>query len=474
MFGHMRVQGNPYSPRRIVSVILLLVLIVVICCLFILSESDDSDAVKTSGSCGSDLTWTLDSETQAMVITGNGLLHFNSEKTNFDRAKVKSVSLPEGLEEISPSAFRSFSSLESITIPKNVTKIGQSGGENYAVFEGCVSLREINVAEDNGNYCSENGVLYNKSKTQMIQYPAVKEDTAFTIPPTVSMLYKFTFEDATNLRSIDVLSSAYYSSVDGVLFNKSKTELIRYPAGKEDTSYTIPNGVTTVKEYSFAYADNLRNVVLPASLVKFESWSFKDCKELGAIEFLDQDYDISSLAFSGRYVYFCPATSSYMETSSVFLQNGMLEMHLYYHTDVPMPKVIRIQTDISHNIKTEVEVPWDAYYFELELTFQSNTDAIYAGTFDYMLTNVELPHNLPLKCLHDGRSVHAGIGSFTDGVGNKGSTIYFDCEGPGIYKVTSSDEMEQYYPIIGLTIAVIGTIFAIAYVFAHRKTEEEE
>ena len=93
-----------------------------------------------------------------------------------DCASLKSITIPDGVTSIYSYAFRYCTSLKSITIPGSATKI------SYNVFNGCTSLTAINVATENQNYVSVNGVLYNKDKTVLICYPAGKKDKNYKIP----------------------------------------------------------------------------------------------------------------------------------------------------------------------------------------------------------------------------------------------------------------------------------------------------
>ena len=82
---------------------------------------------------------------------------------------ITSVTIPDSVTSIGFCVFSNCTSLTSITIPNSVTSI--SGG----AFENCTSLTAINVASENSNYVSVNGVLYNKDKTTIICYPAGKK-----------------------------------------------------------------------------------------------------------------------------------------------------------------------------------------------------------------------------------------------------------------------------------------------------------
>ena len=71
--------------------------------------------------------------------------------------------------------------------------------------------------------------------------------------------------------------------MDGVLFNKNMTVLKQYPAGREDTSYTVPEGVTEIGESAFEHAAALKEIALPETLTKIGEWAFSDCAALETV-----------------------------------------------------------------------------------------------------------------------------------------------------------------------------------------------
>ena len=127
------------------------------------------------------------------------------------------VVIPEEIDgkkvtSIGDWTFFDCSGLTSVTIPNSVTNI--SG----VTFNGCTSLTAINVATGNQNYVSVNGVLYNKDKTSIMRYPAGKKDKNFKIPDCVTEIGWSAFEKCISL-----------------------------------TSITIPSSVTKIGEYTFGY-----------------------------------------------------------------------------------------------------------------------------------------------------------------------------------------------------------------------------
>ncbi len=91
--------------------------------------------------------------------------------------------------------------IESIYIPSSVTTLYLSGEEGE-MFSGNTSLKSIVVDEKNPNFSSEDGVLYNKSKTKILAYPINKPDTNITIPKNVSEIGIMAFYYNKNLTSI--------------------------------------------------------------------------------------------------------------------------------------------------------------------------------------------------------------------------------------------------------------------------------
>jgi len=200
-------------------------------------------------------------------------------------------------------AFGYCTSLTSVTIPNSVTSI-----ESFA-FYSCTSLTVINVDTANTKYISQDGVLYNKAKTTLVVYPARKTDSTFTIPGSVTGIVSSAFSYCTSLTSVTIPNSVTiigsfafgsctsltainvdtantaYISQDGVLYNKDKTTLIQYPAGKTDSTFTIPGGVTKIEYGAFERCTSLTSVTIPNSVTIIGSFAFGSCTSLTSVTF---------------------------------------------------------------------------------------------------------------------------------------------------------------------------------------------
>ena len=122
--------------------------------------------------------------------------------------------------------------------------------------------------------------------------------TSVTIGSNVTNLQTEAFKWSDNLKNIFVdPNNESYVSIDGVLFNKAKTELICYPAGKTETSYTIPVSVTNIGASAFSYCENLTTVVIGSGVTEIGSDAFRGCRYLKSVSLGENVTSIGSYAF---------------------------------------------------------------------------------------------------------------------------------------------------------------------------------
>ena len=221
------------------------------------------------------------------------------------------------------NAFYGAINLNAITIPYSVSNIGDTS------FDGAKELTDIYVDTNNLKFSSLDGVLYNKNQTIILKYPEGKigsyvvpksvtnmtEDTFMDTKITeiffednggLTTILDYTFRGANYLNTINIPSfitsirywgmvdiaalesinvhedNMYYTSIDGVLFDKSTTTLLKYPEGRKD-SYVIPNGTVRIESNSFHNAQHLISLTIPNSVDFIGEWAFYGAIRLSSV-----------------------------------------------------------------------------------------------------------------------------------------------------------------------------------------------
>ena len=197
----------------------------------------------------------------------------------------ETADIPEEIDGMSVTgigndAFYYCTNLTSIIIPYSVKNISDSA------FFGCTNLAEIKVATKNLNYVSVNGVLYNKKKTILKWFPAGKKDKNYKIIDGVTKIGYSAFNNCTNLINITIPDSL--TNIDKRAFTDC-TNL---------ASITIPNDVTDIGEYTFYNCQKLTSVTLPNSLISIGECAFSNCDSLTDITIPNTVTDIGTFAFS--------------------------------------------------------------------------------------------------------------------------------------------------------------------------------
>jgi hypothetical protein len=188
-----------------------------------------------------------------------------------------------------------------VFIPKKVYYL-----EDY-IFDGCGKLKEIIVDDENIEFSSVDGVLFNKAQTVLIRYPEKKEGASYTVPDTVIDIEGNAFRNCKELVNVTLPRRLYslhagdfcgcekleqliipdgnpiYTSIDGVLFDKEQKMLLIYPQGKKETKYIIPDGIDRIKEMTFSNCKNLETIIFPESLKMIENRAFTGCENLDSI-----------------------------------------------------------------------------------------------------------------------------------------------------------------------------------------------
>jgi len=177
---------------------------------------------------------------------------------------------------IGDNAFAGNNNLTNITIPTSITSIG------IAAFYGCINLAGITISDRVTNIGAG-------------AFNSCLSLTSVVVPASVTNIGDYAFFYCTNLTAITVdAANPSYSSADGVLFNKDKTILMQFPFGKTG-SYSIPGSVTSLADEAFGMNDHgqypfpysacagLTNLFIPGSVTNIGDHAFSHCADLTSV-----------------------------------------------------------------------------------------------------------------------------------------------------------------------------------------------
>ena len=340
--------------------------------------------------------------------------------------KLYEIIVPEGVIKISPWSFSGCSSLRSVIIPKSVIEIGSwafnnctsltsiiiSGGitkiENIfskctslvevsipdsvveiwpSTFEGCSSLQSIQVSENNQCYTSINGILYSKDKSKLIKAPEGLKSREIVVPKSVTeidnsafrdMVYVVDiklpdglavigncafygcrslqkihlprsvcrlgkksagniFKDCSSLSDISVdEGNGAFASINGILFDKTMTKLIKMPANCGVEHYSIPNSVIEIVSNAFEGCHSLKCIELTDNVIKIGSGAFQNCISLQTIEIPNSVIELCSSAFEG-----CSALQEIEIPNSISLINDSIFANCSSLQSIDIPNSVR-------------------------------------------------------------------------------------------------------------------------------------
>ena len=269
-----------------------------------------------------DFRWTL--EDGVLTLSGKCPVPSFGEHPApwFDqRELVTSVVMENGITRFTMDDFSDCVNLKSISVPASVSRLDAVSSTNY--IHRC--LTDIEVDKKNRAFMSENGVLFNKKKTELILYPAGKAEDFYQVPDqvtdidsdafkgcglkeivlperlksinvdafaesslvsvriprNVSYIYTNPFMGCSSLTEITVAEeNRVFTSRDGILYSKETNELLAYPAGKPENSFTVPGDVPLIGVNAFSTCENLTSIIIPDTVTRIDDEALYFCGSL--------------------------------------------------------------------------------------------------------------------------------------------------------------------------------------------------
>lgn len=278
-------------------------------------------------------SFSMDNDGNGTYSVKDGVLYSNNGKTVFSYPRKKPIEngeviLPEGVENISITAFYSRTDMVKLTVPSTMISIQSGPSDTHYGFEGCTNLAYVEVNDDNPNMCDIDGVVFDKAATTLTFFPwAHSKNETYVVPDGVTkiadrgcMAAQFKVLDLNRVEELgtgalgscnnleEVIIPAcleeipegsitgtkiqkftvregnptYASDDYGVLFTADRETLLLYPAGRAAEAYPIPEGTITIGRNAFKDS-KVTEVTIPETVTTINMMAFYNCDNLESI-----------------------------------------------------------------------------------------------------------------------------------------------------------------------------------------------
>ena len=325
-----------------------------------------------SGTCGENVTYSLNKNTGVLTISGTGkMADYSSNRHSpfYKNKKIKEVIIEDGVTSIGSCAFEECISLTSITIPEGVTRIGS------CAFYGCSSLTSITISE--GVRIIDSHAFY-----------GCKSLTSITIPEGVASIGIYVFYGCSSLTSIAIPKGV--TSIGSFAFYGCSSL----------TSITIPEGVTSIGNYVFYGCSSLTSIAIPKGVTSIGSSAFENCSGLTSVTIPDSVTSIDYQAF-----YYCSSLTSATIPKNVTSIGINAFMYCSSLTSVTVPEgVAHIDSDAFSYVNNIIYngslsgSPWGAKcingYIEDGLVYKDSSKKELLGCSSSRTESVSIPNSV--------------------------------------------------------------------------------
>jgi len=194
----------------------------------------------------------------------------------------------------------------------------------------CSGIHTITV-NNNLYFSSVDGILYDKQMTELLCYPPKKTGDTFTLPSTVTTIASAGISGCTSLKNILSNSSAF-RSLDGILYSADNTSILFYPSGKPDSVFAIPSYVTTIQSEGFI--DCLfSSIIIGINVTSIQSFFLQQCNNVemvtipSAVSFVTDD---SPIFYANAKLDSVLFVGDYVEHSEIQLFDSITSQKVYY------------------------------------------------------------------------------------------------------------------------------------------------